>query len=209
MLHELQRKLTAQVAHIEMNFPYFMEKEAPRLELKRLWCGRVGQRRLRAAPRVTVFAGSPGDTLDASGVTGTVNHVIFVGGAGADKVTAGDYTKMTGGAGANEFIFDRASNNNVITDFSASSSNEIVLSNSGFDLGLSGATATPKALPSSLFVSNSAGTFTNGTQRFAYDTTNGELYFDPDGNGASSARNGVVGLTGHPTLSASQLFFVT
>ena len=29
MLHELQRKLQAQVAHIEMDFPYFMEKEAP------------------------------------------------------------------------------------------------------------------------------------------------------------------------------------
>jgi GTP cyclohydrolase IB len=29
MLHELQRKLHAQVAHIEMEFPYFMEKEAP------------------------------------------------------------------------------------------------------------------------------------------------------------------------------------
>jgi GTP cyclohydrolase I len=29
MLHELQRKLHAQVAHIEMEFPYFLEKEAP------------------------------------------------------------------------------------------------------------------------------------------------------------------------------------
>jgi GTP cyclohydrolase I len=29
MLHELQCKLHAQVAHIEMEFPYFMEKEAP------------------------------------------------------------------------------------------------------------------------------------------------------------------------------------
>ena len=29
MLRELQRKLNAEVAHIEMEFPYFMEKEAP------------------------------------------------------------------------------------------------------------------------------------------------------------------------------------
>jgi GTP cyclohydrolase I len=29
MLHELQRKLHAQIAHIEMEFPYFLEKEAP------------------------------------------------------------------------------------------------------------------------------------------------------------------------------------
>ncbi len=29
MLHELQQKLDAQVAHIEVDFPYFIEKEAP------------------------------------------------------------------------------------------------------------------------------------------------------------------------------------
>src|SRR5271170_8016722 len=29
MLHELQKKLDAQVAHIEVEFPYFIEKEAP------------------------------------------------------------------------------------------------------------------------------------------------------------------------------------
>ena len=36
MLHELQRKLHAQVAHIEMEFPYFMEKEAPVTKAKGL-----------------------------------------------------------------------------------------------------------------------------------------------------------------------------
>jgi GTP cyclohydrolase I len=36
MLHELQRKLSAQVAHIEMEFPYFMEKEAPVTKAKGL-----------------------------------------------------------------------------------------------------------------------------------------------------------------------------
>src|ERR1700760_1184133 len=36
MLHELQRKLQAQVAHIIMEFPYFMEKEAPVTKAKGL-----------------------------------------------------------------------------------------------------------------------------------------------------------------------------
>src|SRR5271154_4615102 len=36
MLHELQRKLHAQVAHIEVEFPYFMEKEAPVTKAKGL-----------------------------------------------------------------------------------------------------------------------------------------------------------------------------
>jgi len=36
MLHELQKKLQAEVAHIEMEFPYFMEKEAPVTKAKGL-----------------------------------------------------------------------------------------------------------------------------------------------------------------------------
>ena len=36
MLHELQQKLHAQVAHIEVEFPYFMEKEAPVTKAKGL-----------------------------------------------------------------------------------------------------------------------------------------------------------------------------
>jgi GTP cyclohydrolase I len=36
MLHELQTKLDAQVAHIEVDFPYFMEKEAPVTKAKGL-----------------------------------------------------------------------------------------------------------------------------------------------------------------------------
>jgi GTP cyclohydrolase I len=36
MLHELQSKLNAQVAHIEVEFPYFMEKEAPVTKAKGL-----------------------------------------------------------------------------------------------------------------------------------------------------------------------------
>ena len=36
MLHELQKKLNAQVAHIEVEFPYFMEKEAPVTKAKGL-----------------------------------------------------------------------------------------------------------------------------------------------------------------------------
>ena len=36
MLHELQKKLDAQVAHIEIEFPYFIEKEAPVTKAKGL-----------------------------------------------------------------------------------------------------------------------------------------------------------------------------
>jgi GTP cyclohydrolase I len=36
MLHELQGKLTAEIAHIEVEFPYFLEKEAPVTKAKGL-----------------------------------------------------------------------------------------------------------------------------------------------------------------------------
>lgn len=156
---------------------------------------------------IYVSAGSPGDTINASAVTGS-NMAVVYGSSGADKITAGDTTRMFGGAGANEFIFDRIGSNQIM-DFTLSTSNEIVFSNSGFHLNQSGASATPQALPSTLFVSNSAGTFTNTTQRFAYDTSNGELFYDADGSGTGSSAHAVAMLTGHPTLIASDLFFIS
>jgi uncharacterized repeat protein (TIGR03803 family) len=85
--------------------------------------------------------------------------------------------------------------------------NEIVFSNKGFALGLSGATATPKALPGGLFVSDSAGTFTKTTQRFACGTTNGDLFYST--SGTTAAEHLVTALTGDPALTASHLFFIT
>ena len=90
---------------------------------------------------------------------------------------------MTGGAGANQFTFS-AAGSNTIADFTASTTNEIVFSNTGFALGLSGATSTPQALPAGLVVSDATGVFTATTQRFAYDTANGDLHYSASGTTA-------------------------
>jgi Ca2+-binding RTX toxin-like protein len=156
---------------------------------------------------ITINGGNSGNTIDASGLTGA-NRVIAVGGAGSDVFFAGGKTTMTGGAGTNEFVFS-AAGSNTIKDFTASTTNEIVFSNSGFALGLSGATSTPKPLPAGLLVSDATGAFTATTQRFAYNTTVGALYYDAQGNTTGSSRELVATLTGHPTFTATNLFFAT
>ncbi|MGC2415892.1 MAG: hypothetical protein WA459_24755 [Stellaceae bacterium] len=47
------------------------------------------------------------------------------------------------------------------------------------------------------------------TQRFSYDTANGQLHFDADGNGGGSTSHLVATLTGAPALTGSHLFFTT
>ncbi|HEU0156187.1 MAG TPA: hypothetical protein VFQ82_08960, partial [Stellaceae bacterium] len=141
------------------------------------------------------------------------NAIVLVGGADADRLTAAQHATMTGGAGADIFVLTTpgtlaAPDTNTITDFTHGT-DKITFSDTGFSLKLSGASATPKALPSTLFVSNSTGRFTSTAQRFAYNTTTGALDHDSKGNTAGSAKELIATLTGHPTLTASDLSFVS
>ncbi len=163
---------------------------------------------------ITVDDGNSGNTITASTLPSADTIVVHAGtgadtvkgGAGNDIFFAGGKTKMTGGAGKNQFTFAHIGTN-TITDFATSSTNEIAFSNSGFALGLSGATSTPHALPGSRIGSLTNGTFTNTTQRFAYKHSTGQLFFSSDGSGGTAHL--VATLTGDPTLTAGRLFFVT
>ena len=145
---------------------------------------------MTAPDRIIVYAGTGADVL--------------TGGPGNDIFYAGGDTKMTGGAGTNEFVFS-AAGNNTIADLTVSSTNEMeFISGSGFSLP--GATATPKPL-GGLFTSNATGAFTATTQRFAYETANGELFYSA--SGTTATEHLVVTVTGHPILTASHLLFAT
>ncbi len=170
---------------------------------------------------ITVNDGNSGNTVSGSTLTSAdaiVLHAgagadVLTGGAGNDVFYAGGDTTMTGGGGTNQFIFSAAgAATNKIADFGASSTNELVFSNSNFGLGLSGASATPQAISSSeaatLFTANSTGAFANTSQRLAYDTANGELFSSTGGSGGTSHL--VATLTGEPSINtANQLFFIS
>jgi hypothetical protein len=163
---------------------------------------------------ITVDDGDFGNTVTATTLPGG-DHIIVHAGVGLDTLTGGKGndvfyadgdTVMTGGAGRNKFVFS-APGGNTVGDFAVSASNEVVFSNKGFSLGLSGASGTPKALPADLFVENSDGHFTATSQRFAYATGDRDLFYSASGD------NGTPALVSHfsntPALTAARLFFIT
>lgn len=161
--------------------------------------------------KITVIGGSNGDTLSESGVAQT-NIAVLLGGSSADTLIAGPRVTLTGGLGADAFEFTTPGSLatpdlNTITDF-VHGTDKIAFSDIGFDLGLPGATSTPQPLPSNLFSSKTDGTFDNTTERFAYNATAGQVIYSADGSG-SDPKLVTTTLTGHPTLTIGDLYFVT
>jgi Ca2+-binding RTX toxin-like protein len=105
---------------------------------------------------------------------GTTATDYLIGGAGDDN--------LTGGAGGDLFSFATANlGNDRITDF-APGQDVIVVSAQGFGGGLiAGDTIT-----TAQFLLGS--TATNASQRFIYNSSNGALLFDIDGNGSQIAK---------------------
>ncbi len=162
---------------------------------------------------ITVHGGGTGNTLSEAGVS-AADKAVLVGGAGADTLIAGRNATLTGGAGGDVFEFTTAGSTatpdtNKATDF-VHGTDKFTFSDIGFGLGLAGATSTPQALPSTLFSSQTNGTFDAGntTERFAYDASTGQLIYGAHGS-ASSSLLGIATLTGHPTVTAGDLYFVT
>ncbi|HEY1260379.1 MAG TPA: hypothetical protein VGF34_14120, partial [Stellaceae bacterium] len=160
---------------------------------------------------ITVAGGSAADTIDASHVTGG-NVATLKGGGGNDTLIAGRKTTMTGGGGANVFVFT-VTGSNRISDFATGKGNTIELKDAGFNLGVDDGhgKAVPQHLAASVFVADKTGAFTTARQRFAYDTGTGVLSYDADGSGTHSAASTVATLTGHPALGAGpagDIFFV-
>ena len=87
----------------------------------------------------------------------------------------------------------------------------LVFRNSGFDLGVDDGkgTSAPQAIAASLFSPNTNGTFATTDNRFAYNQSNGDLFYDAQGSTLGSTSYLVGDLTNHPHLTAANLFFVS
>jgi Bacterial Ig-like domain len=161
---------------------------------------------------ITVDGGNAGNTISEAGVS-AADKAVLNGGTGADTLTAGQNARMTGGAGTNVFEFTTPGttatpDKNTVTGFT-DAVDRLAFSNAGFNFGLPNPGTTPRALPAGLFSSRTNGTFDNSDERFAYNAATGALYYDAQGKTAGSSRQLVATLTGHPTLSAGDLFYVS
>jgi len=124
----------------------------------------------------TLNGSSSGDILRGGWGNDTLNgnggDDRLVGGPGADN--------LTGGTGNDTFVFDSPLNAvDTITDFNAAAADKIELSQAVF-------TALPGVLGAGNVVSASGATALDANDFLIFDTDDGHLYYDSDGNGAAA-----------------------
>jgi Ca2+-binding RTX toxin-like protein len=150
----------------------------------------------------TLFGGGANNLLVGGGgndnLDGSSGNDTLQGGIGADRVR--------GGAGNDQFVFAEApgaANADVLVDF-VSGADKIVLDLSEFSLGASGNFA---AGDSRFFAGPGATTGQDTSDRVIYNTTTGQLFYDPDGNGPSGSQL-IATLQGTPSLAATDILAV-
>ncbi|MBW4553325.1 MAG: hypothetical protein KME35_19760 [Aphanocapsa sp. GSE-SYN-MK-11-07L] len=163
--------------------------------------GGTGNDRISAAHlgqtiQLTLEGGAGNDVL-----TGSSGNDVLVGGDGDDGLIGGlGADTLTGGAGRDRFRFNSVQDGaDVITDFVVD--DQIKVKAAGFGGGL----VAGAAITAAQFRLGSAAV--DNSDRFIYNTGNGQLYFDVDGTG-SKAQTLLATLTGAPTISNADIFVV-
>jgi Ca2+-binding RTX toxin-like protein len=156
-----------------------------------------------AADRLT---GNDSDNL----LWGKAGNDTLIGAGGADQLRGGDgLDTLTGGAGADWFIFDTAANattnKDTITDFT-SGTDKLQFSKAIFT-GLSGA-ALGDLTTDAFWSGAGITTAHDATDRFIYNTTNGSLYYDADGNASGSAAVLIATLGATTPLAFTDLYII-
>lgn len=143
------------------------------------------------------ITGNDGDNI----LTGNSGNDYIYGQAGNDTLIGGlGNDILNGGVGNDNFRFN-ASNEGIdrIQDFVANE-DKIEISASGFGGGLSIGTLNATAFISGVGVTAA----TDNLQRFIYNTSNGALFFDADGNGSGLSVR-IATLTSQPLLSNTDI----
>src|SRR5712671_5576903 len=156
----------------------------------------------------TIVGGSDNDLIQGGGGADTV-----VGGTGNDAVDGNDGNDwveggagndtLTGAGGTDSFVFREAgaANADVVTDF-ASNWDDLRLDAAGF--AAIGAVGRFAAGDVRFFAGAGATGGHDADDRIVYDTTTGQLFYDPDGNGAAPAQL-IATLNGAPAVVASDI----
>lgn len=147
--------------------------------------------------QLTLEGGAGHDSL-----VGSANSDTLLGGLGNDTLLGGKgANSLTGNEGSDSFRFDHLDQaGDTITDFVAAD-DQILIRAAGFGGGL----AAGAAISASQFVLGAAAA--DGSDRFIYNNTSGELFFDRDGTG-SHAQVLLATLSGTPTLSNADIVVV-
>ncbi|WP_019498779.1 calcium-binding protein [Pseudanabaena sp. PCC 6802] len=180
--------------------------------------GLAGNDSLAGSPgNDTIFGNTGDDNISGrggnDGLLGGQGNDALVGGAGNDTLIGGfGGDELTGSNGADSFLYNSpdegldssTETSDIITDFSASDGDRIVISASGFGGGLiAGGSLTNANSPSFIgqfYAAPGASLPFNTSNRFIYNTSSGNLYYDADGI-ASSGTILIATLQGAPQLT--------
>jgi uncharacterized repeat protein (TIGR01451 family) len=149
-------------------------------------------------------------TSESDNIHGDIGNDIIDGLAGDDTLDGGDgndilrgglgHDNLIGGAGDDNFHFASPDEGvDTITDFNSAEGDRLVVSVVGFGGGLT----ANAVLEESQFVLGTEAA--DESDRFIYDQTTGNLFFDPDGTG-DAPKQQIATLTGVPELSAADIF---
>lgn len=137
-------------------------------------------------------------------ISGTSGNDVLKGGAGNDRVTGGaGNDSITLGAGTDTLVFNSLTGADTIADYVVID-DSIQLSKTMYS-----ALGTAGALAATEFVSG-AGVVaaTTAAQHVIYDTTSGNLYYDADGSGTTSAAILLATFTGAPVLVVGEFSII-
>jgi hypothetical protein len=152
-----------------------------------------------------VLAGSGGDVIKF----GSGND-IGMAGSGEERfeLSSGDYQLFLG-PNLGIAHFDSADGYAAIFGFNPQV-DQLWFATNGFDLGIDSLTAkiSTQPLDASLLSANSAGTFDSVDNRFAYNSSTGQLFYDAQGSAPGSHAQLLATLYGAPQLTAANLFYL-
>lgn len=133
--------------------------------------------------------------LDNDELMGDSGRDILVGGAGDDL--------LLGGSGSDFFIFNNLLNEGVdqIRDFELAR-DFIVVDLNSVGYGNAGLTANTNITADQFRLGTAA---VDASDRFIYDSSTGNLFFDPDGTGGT-AQTQIATLEGAPTISHNHIY---